>query len=668
MLASKRRYLAAFRHPSLRPALAAAAVILALLGQRNIAGQEQAGRGAVLALVAAVLFVLSHRGCRAAARPARTEAPVANSPLLGGARAWRLFFMATSLTLALLAFDGFAGNSFAGGFWYWLGALFYFVLAAAHRPRPVRSRGSHLVWLALLAITLLGIAFRFYRLDAIPAEMTSDHAEKLLDVRDVLDGWRPIFFPRNTGREALQFYLTAAIIRLGGLAESHLALKIGTALFGAITIPFTYLLGRELSGRQAGLYAAFLLAVSHWHVAISRVGLRFPFTATFAAPALAFLFRALRDNRRNDWLAAGLFLGLGLHGYTAMRVVPGLFVLLVLLTAGSGGLQAWRERRLVEATRLSRSFWENAALATALALLAFLPLLRYLAEEPHLFWYRTATRAQEGLAPGAAWPTFWLNVKNALLMFNYRGDVVPANTIPESPQLGLVTGALFLLGLSYLLWRGFACRERRAAYVLASFFVLLLPSILSLGYPEENPSAVRAGGAIPIVMLIAALPLATLTAAWWPRARRGGRLLFGAALGSLLLVAAVESAGWYFDRYRTHELLSAWNATEMGAVARDFATQEGSLDQVYHVAFPHWVDTRNIGINAGDVTWNNAVLDLDELTAHARDPAARLYLVHPQHHEALRRLQLVYPDGRLEFYDSERPGKDFLIFRVSSRP
>lgn len=668
MMLPMRRHLAAFRQGYLWPVLAGTAVFLALLGQRDIGGQEQAGRGAVLALAAVTLFVLSHRRCSEVARPAPVAVPVASSPLLGEARTWRLFFMATSVVLALLAFEGFAGNNFAGGFWYWLGALFYFVLAAAHRPRPIRSRGPLLVWLVLLSITLLGIAFRFYRLDAIPAEMTSDHAEKLLDVRDVLDGWRPIFFPRNTGREALQFYLTAAIIRASPLAESHLALKIGTALFGAVTVPFTYLLGRELFGRLAALYAAFFTAVSHWHVAISRVGLRFPFTAAFTAPALAFLFRALRDNHRNDWLAAGLFLGLGLHGYTAMRVVPVLFVLLVLLKAVADWLQAWRKQPLAGATSLSRSFWENAALAAVLALLTFLPLLRYLAEEPHLFWYRIATRAQEGLAPGAAWPSFWLNVKNALLMFNYRGDVVPANTIPESPQLGLVTGALFLLGLAYLLWRCFACRERRAAYVLVSFFVLLLPSVLSLAYPEENPSAVRAGGAIPIVMLIAALPLATMTGSWWPRLRRHGRLLLAAGVGSLLLVAVVESAAWYFDRYRTHELLSAWNATEMGAVARDFAGQEGSLDHVYHVAFPHWVDTRNIGINAGDVTWNNAVLDLDDLAAHARDPAAKLYLVHPQHHEALRQLQLVYPAGHLEIFDSERPGKDFLIFLVGSRP
>jgi len=45
----------------------------------------------------------------------------------------------------------------------------------------------------------------------VPGEMFSDHAEKLLDVGDVLNGKLSIFFPRNSGREAIQMYLTAAV-------------------------------------------------------------------------------------------------------------------------------------------------------------------------------------------------------------------------------------------------------------------------------------------------------------------------------------------------------------------------------------------------------------------------------------------------------------------------
>jgi len=64
--------------------------------------------------------------------------------------------------------------------------------------------------IAVVAVFALLVWFRFANLTGIPGEMVSDHAEKLLDVVDILNGQNSIFFPRNTGREALQFYLAAA--------------------------------------------------------------------------------------------------------------------------------------------------------------------------------------------------------------------------------------------------------------------------------------------------------------------------------------------------------------------------------------------------------------------------------------------------------------------------
>ena len=67
--------------------------------------------------------------------------------------------------------------------------------------------------LALLAVVLV-VFFRFYRLDEVPGEMFSDHAEKLIDVADVLNGNTWTFFQRNTGREFIQMYLTAAVSKV----------------------------------------------------------------------------------------------------------------------------------------------------------------------------------------------------------------------------------------------------------------------------------------------------------------------------------------------------------------------------------------------------------------------------------------------------------------------
>ena len=108
------------------------------------------------------------------------------------------------------------------------------------------------------------IFFRTYRLAEVPTEPYSDHAEKLLDVYDVLQGKTSIFFTRNTGREALQFYLTAVVALVFGTGVSFMSLKIGTVLVGLATLPF-HLHAWQGTGRQAcradcvGIRRGFLL-------------------------------------------------------------------------------------------------------------------------------------------------------------------------------------------------------------------------------------------------------------------------------------------------------------------------------------------------------------------------------------------------------------------------
>jgi hypothetical protein len=65
-----------------------------------------------------------------------------------------------------------------------------------------------------------------------------------------------------------------------------------------------------------GLLAFVLMGIGYWPNVISRVGLRFPLYPLFAAPTLFFLIRGLGTRNRNDFIFAGLFLGLGLHGST----------------------------------------------------------------------------------------------------------------------------------------------------------------------------------------------------------------------------------------------------------------------------------------------------------------------------------------------------------------
>ncbi len=626
----------------------------------------------------------------------------------------RVGFGLEAAVLALIAYYGFADNHFSKvGVVAWLGALTTFLLATVRGPslsglvRRLREgargafegigdggRSRSRAWRTAVivgAIVVMGAFFRLYRLPGVPSEMTSDHAEKLLDVNNVLRGMRPVFFPRNTGREAMQFYLTAALIRFTPLTISHLALKVGTAMVSIVTIPLAFLLGRSMYGRQVGFLTACFVALSRWHVAISRVGLRFPFTPLFTTLVLIFLFRAFRHNRRNDWLACGMALGAGLHSYTAVRILPLLLVVLVAVkaivdlvewargadhvpekTSVASRMLALRKGSLgaspsyVEETALSARFWVNALLGALASGLVFLPLLRYMRDEPDMFWFRVSTRLAEAerALPAHPWRVLLGNVKDALLMFNYRGGPVWVNTVPGDPVLSCVVGGLFVLGVVFALWCLFGRGDRRGLYLLLSLVVLLLPSALSIAFPVENPSVVRTAGAIPVAALLAALATHVAIRDLWS-ALNGGREWLVAALPSLLLLAAAcLTYRWYFVTYDRQYRRTAWNTTDMGRVVRSFADSVGDMDHAYHIPYPHWADTRNIGINAGDIGWRNSVDELEDLRAHVEDPAPKLYLVYPGDGRSLRFLRDLFPRGRLERYRSKVPGKDFLIYVV----
>ena len=102
----------------------------------------------------------------------------------------------------------------------------------------------------LIIASIFVVFFRLYRLNTVPPQMFSDHAEKLLDVWDILQGDYRIFFLRNTGREAIQMYVTAAVVNLFRTGYNFTSLKIGTTIFGLITLPFIYLIGKEIANKR----------------------------------------------------------------------------------------------------------------------------------------------------------------------------------------------------------------------------------------------------------------------------------------------------------------------------------------------------------------------------------------------------------------------------------
>ncbi|MBN1453678.1 MAG: glycosyltransferase family 39 protein [Anaerolineales bacterium] len=579
----------------------------------------------------------------------------------------RLLPLIVATVLAFAAFASFGGNTFkVGNVTLWLLAIAFFVYSLwlpyrrVHRERNADERRLDMLWsLLILGVAALAIFFRVYQIGSIPPEPFSDHAEKILDVHDITQGQTHIFFPRNTGREALQMYWTLLMSWIFGSGLSFLSLKIGTVLLGLLTLPYMYLLGVEIGGKRVGLFALFFAGIGYWPNVISRVGLRFPLYPLFVAPTLYYLIRGLRTRNRNDFILSGLFLGLGLHGYSPIRIVP----IMVLVAIGLYLLHAQSR-----GVRRDAILW--LVILGLASLVVFTPLLRYSIDNPEVFSYRAFTRlgSAEQPLPAPALQIFFSNLWKGLGMFNWDDGEIWVHSVTHRPALDLVSGALFLIGVILLLVRYLRKRHWLDLFLLLSILLLALPSILSLAFPAENPALNRAGGAYVPVFVIVALALDSLVTAIGR-----GKLRAGFAWGLAVILMAwsgVQNYDLVFRQYYEAYRGGAWNSSEMGAVIKQFKETYGETDTVWIVPFPHWVDTRLPGVWAGIPNRDFAVWreNLPE-TVQLSGPKLFMVKANPQVPEAddqetLDLLKELYPAGSLELYRSDVEGHDFWMYSV----
>ena len=511
-------------------------------------------------------------------------------------------------------------------------------------------------WSLLVAGTFLLAGFyRLYLLNQVPPEMFSDHAEKLIDVTDVLGGQFLIFFPRNTGREAFQIYLTAAVAKVFGTGVSFLSLKLGTCLAGLFTIPFIYLLGKEIKSKEVGLLAMFFAGIAYWPNVISRVALRFALFPAFAAPTLYFLIRGLKRKRWNDFLYAGLALGLGLHGYGPFRIVP-IAVVIILLTYFLHTTSKENRRQAIIAL----------VLVGLISLVVFLPLMRYAISNYDIFSYRMLSRMTdvEQALPGPSFNIFFSNFWKSLVMFQWDNGQSWVHSVPGRPALGVISAAMFSLGIILVSVRYVRKRHWMDLVMLLMILILMLPSVLSLAFPNENPSLSRSGGAlIPvfIVVGIAVDNIFTNLRSKFPG--RSGKWVSWAAILLLLAGSAKINAQLVFVDYYEQFKTSALNTSEIGQVIEQFSDTIGNEENAWVIPYPYWVDTRLVGIQAVQQVKDYALWRDDiGLTADIAPP--KLFIYKPDDLDTYDVLQNLYPDGINEVYHSAVDGKDFMLYYV----
>jgi hypothetical protein len=248
-------------------------------------------------------------------------------------------------------------------------------------------------------------------------------------------------------------------------------------------------------------------------------------------------------------------------------------------------------------------------------------------------------------------------------MFNYSGGEIWLVGLVRQPAFDWISAALFLLGVPLLILRYARTRQWQDLFLLIALPLLMLPSTLSLAFPEENPAMNRASGAWIAGFLICAIALDTVLRSVRQKINGSFGLRLAQVSGVVLLgfIALINYAR--FDEYVSAYDLYSWNTSELGTVIADYADTFGTLDSAWVVAYPHWVDTRLVGMNAGNPTRDYAIAP-DQLSNTLTTPAPKLFLLKPEDSVGLETLQQLYPAGLVSMHQSRVPTKEFVVFFV----
>jgi len=584
---------------------------------------------------------------------------------------FRWDFLLISIILAVFSFLLFGSGEFSFlNTLLWVLSVVFILLAFWRRKKSkvfnfkaklehLRQEGWHFRitrWtLIVLGVIAAILFFNFYQLDSVPPEMVSDHAEKLMDIDAILKGYTPVFFTRNTGREGIQFYLTAAYINLFNQDISFLSLKMVCVFANLVTLLFIYLLGKEVGNKWVGLAAVLFAGIAYWPLVYTRIALRMVYYPLFVAPMMYFMLRGLRRQNINDLILTGLFLGLGLHGYTPFRIVPILVVFgfIIYLLHKSG------RKRTYETVF-------SLILIAFIAMIVFIPLMRYWLDNPDIFSYRALSRLTGMETEFQRHPLiiFFQNFWKASVMFFWDNGVVWVHSVTQRPALEAISGALYFLGIVGLLIRYIRKRNWRDLFILSSIPMLLMPSILSLAFPNENPCLNRTAGAIVPVFVIIGLAFESIIRLFWERlSGRFGKTILILFVALLLFWSAGNNYDLVFDQYYTVYQLSSWNTSEIGHIAEMFIETLGTPDTTYVVGYPYWVDTRLVAINAGYPGMDFAIYT-DQIPETVNDLQAKMFFINVNDGENMQLLLETYPNGVLQQYDSAVENKDFMIFYV----
>lgn len=409
----------------------------------------------------------------------------------------------------------------------------------------------------LTGIIFLAIFLRFYQLGQNPPSLTWDevawgyNAYSLgIDGKDEFGRLLPVNYLESFGdfKPPVYAYLDVIPVKLFGLNE--FAVRFPSALFGVLTVFMTYFLVLRIFPKSTSLaiFSAFLLAISPWHINLSRAAFEAN-VASFFLIIGVWAFLAAVGGRKWFLIVSAVSFALSIYTFNTARIVAPLLAIALAV--------AFRDKLLVQK--------RETVLACIVGLLLLFPTLPFLLspqaslrfKEVNIFSdISIVARANQQIEnDNNAWWSkilhnrrFSYGVEYMRHYFDHftpsflfiKGDGNPKFSTQDIGQLYLWEFPFFAAGILFLF------RRRVGHWWIVPLWLLV--GIIPAATARETPHALRIETTLPTFQIFTALGIVTFLA--WIKNTSAKRMVIPALIFifSLLFLNFL----YYFHGYYAH--------------------------------------------------------------------------------------------------------------------
>jgi 4-amino-4-deoxy-L-arabinose transferase-like glycosyltransferase len=519
------------------------------------------------------------------------------------------------------------------------------------QEKPTISKSTILLSIIVFVIAFL---FRGFGTGTIPLFLTGDEAASGIIAAQFKSGdWNNIFITRWYSFPTLFSFIQSIFIEIFG--QTTEALRILSALVGALTVVAAYLCGKVMFGNRAGMLAALSLSAFHFHINFSRLGLNNIWDGLWYTVTIGALWYGWENNKRLGYLFAGLALGFSQYFYASSKGLLGIIILGIFLAF------------LFNRHRLYQSI-PNLVPMFIVSIAVIFPLLRFYIHEPLQFLaplYRASFFLVGFGGPvrpitGALWKLAAEQILVSAQAYTYAP--IQYWYAPEVPILRPMFATLFYIGLIFLI-----LRNRDSRFVALTLWLVIF--VLIGGLSESPLASQRYVAAAPACALIIGYGLHKITEFFENLWQKYSRVVVG--LSYLIIgVAMISDLYFYFIEFQGIYQIS--NIDSNGTIAQELANHlkgepDGTQIAFFGSSTLGYYSIPSIQYLAPQVKGIDVTTRWQSFDKTLLSGKHIIFVFLPQRRREISRIMAEYPNGSLNSQKAWNNQTLFWIYDYSSK-